>query len=67
MSWLRRFGAFWYDFLVGEDWRLAVGVVVGIGAADLLVRAGHASSWWVLPAAVVATLVVSLRRATRRT
>ena len=66
MSRLRRFGAFWYDFVIGDDWRLAVGVLLGIGIADLLVRAGHASSGWVLPVAVVVTLAVSLRRATRR-
>jgi hypothetical protein len=28
MSWLRRFGSFWYDFIVGDDWRLAL-----VGAA----------------------------------
>jgi len=26
VGWLRRFGRFWYDFLVGDDWLAAVGV-----------------------------------------
>ncbi len=29
---LRRFGAFWYDFIVGDDWVTAVGVVVALAA-----------------------------------
>ena len=24
---VKAFGAFWYDFVVGDDWRVAVGVV----------------------------------------
>ena len=28
---LRSFGAFWWDFIVGDDWRIAAGVVVGTG------------------------------------
>ncbi len=29
---VRRFGLFWYDFVVGDDWRLVVGAVVAIAA-----------------------------------
>jgi hypothetical protein len=25
---LKAFGMFWYDFLIGDDWRVAVGVVL---------------------------------------
>jgi hypothetical protein len=28
---------FWWDFLIGEDWRIAAGVVVVLGAGALLV------------------------------
>ena len=38
---LAAFGAFWYDFVVGDDWRLAVGVVVALGLAQLLELAGN--------------------------
>ena len=29
MSRLRQFGRFWYDFVIGDDWRLAVGAAAG--------------------------------------
>lgn len=66
MNWLKRFGAFWYAFFVGDDCRLAVGAVLGIGVVGLLLNAGHGSVWWLLPVVVVATLTISLKRATRR-
>jgi hypothetical protein len=28
---------FWWDFLIGEDWRIAAGVVAVLGAGALLV------------------------------
>ena len=65
MTRLRAFGAFWYDFLVGDDWVLAVGVVVGILAVDLLQRARH-DWWWLLPIVVSATLGMSLHRSLPR-
>jgi hypothetical protein len=63
IAWLRRFGAFWYDFVVGDDWRVAVGVVVALGLTYLLSTATSIPSWWVLPVAVVILLTLSLRRA----
>ena len=35
---LRGFGRFWYDFVVGDDWRIAAGIVVLVVAGALLVR-----------------------------
>lgn len=64
MRYLRSFALFWWDFVVGEDWRLAAGVVVGLCAAALLAH-GDITAWWVMPVAVAATLAWSLRRATR--
>jgi hypothetical protein len=64
MSWLRRFGSFWYDFIVGDDWRLALAVAVGLSFTALLVHAGL-PAWWVLPALVIASLTISLSRARR--
>ncbi len=40
MTWLRRFGAFWYDFLVGDRWELFVGPIAALALAALLVSAG---------------------------
>jgi hypothetical protein len=55
---------FWYDFVVGDDWRVALGVVVALGITDLLADAGL-SAWWVMPVAVIAILSSSLWHATR--
>jgi hypothetical protein len=61
---LRGFAAFWWDFIVGDDWRIAAGVVTALTATAVL---AHTSipAWWLLPAAVVLLLALSLRRATR--
>ena len=58
---LKSFGRFWYDFVVGDDWRVALGVVVALAAAYGLVKAGI-DAWWLPPVAVVALLGLSLRR-----
>ena len=63
IAWLRRFGAFWYDFVVGDDWRVAVGVVVALALTCVLSTATSIPSWWVLPVAVAILLTLSLRRA----
>ncbi len=34
---VRGFARFWWDFIVGDDWRIAAGVVVVLGAGALLV------------------------------
>jgi len=63
---MRRVGAFLlgvWEFVVGDDWRTAVGVVVALGAVAALAAAGVAA-WWLMPPAVLALLALSLRRAT---
>jgi hypothetical protein len=62
---LRAIGAFWYDFIVGEDWRVAAVVVLALAATALLVRAAGVNAWWLLPPCVFAALGWSLRRAIR--
>ena len=61
---MRSFGAFWWDFIVGDDWRLAVGVVAALaGTAGL--AAARVPAWWFLPVTVLVLLGTSLRRAIR--
>lgn len=62
---LRSFGAFWYDFVVGDDWQVAVGVVVALALTASLSRTG-VPVWWIAPLAVALLLPYSLYRATRR-
>ena len=59
---LRAFGAFWYDFVIGDDWLVAAGVVAGIAATYGLSRAGVVA-WWLVPVVLAALLPVSLGRA----
>lgn len=62
MTWLRRFGMFWYDFLVGERWELFVGPILALALAALLVGSGAPGVvvGLVLFASVVAVAAVSV-------
>ena len=60
----QRFGLEVWDFVVGDDWRLAAAVVIGIAAAAALAGAGVAA-WWVLPVLIPLVLLVSLRASGR--
>jgi hypothetical protein len=62
---LRRILAFWYDFVVGDDWRVAVAVVLALALTAGLSAAG-VPAWWVLPVAVVLVLPLTLWRAVKR-
>lgn len=65
MSYLVRFGRFWYDFVVGDDWTIAAAVtgalvvLAGLSRIDLAL-------FWLLPAVVISFLGVSLWRVTRQ-
>jgi len=61
---LRAFGRFWWDFVVGDDWRVAAGVLAALVATKLLTVEG-VNAWWLLPVTVVIVLGASLRRAMR--
>lgn len=53
---------FIWDFVVGDDWLTAVGVVLALGVTALVATTSVAA-WWVMPVAVVLLLSLSLRRA----
>jgi hypothetical protein len=65
VSRLAAFGRFWWDFVVGDDWLVAAGLVVALGLTALVAH-DDVSAWWLLPVAVVGLLVLSLRRGARR-
>ncbi|MCU1454993.1 MAG: hypothetical protein JWN46_3139 [Acidimicrobiales bacterium] len=65
MRHLKTFGTFWYDFIVGDDWRLAAGIVIVLAAGFLSAHHG-VDPWWALPVAVSALLAVSTTDAARR-
>ncbi|MCW2689598.1 MAG: hypothetical protein JWR37_4488 [Mycobacterium sp.] len=64
MSRVRAFLRFWYDFVVGDDWRVAVAVVVAL-ALTYAVSTTWFPAWPILPAAVAIILPVTLWRAAR--
>jgi hypothetical protein len=61
---LRTFGKFWYDFIIGDDWRLALGATASIVLVFAVTRK-VGDWWWLLPLAVAALLAVSVNDATR--
>ena len=70
MSYLRSFGLFLWDFVVGDDWRVAAGVALAIALGAVLVSATSLPSGAVV-AVVVSTIFATaigsiLRSATQR-
>jgi hypothetical protein len=62
---IRAFAAFCYDFVIGDDWLVAAGVVVSLALTYALSRTA-VPAWWLVPLSLVLLLPVSLWRATRR-
>jgi hypothetical protein len=55
---------FAWDFVVGEDWRIALGVVIALGVTAIVTDT-NVSAWWILPVAVAGVLALSVWRAAR--
>jgi hypothetical protein len=53
------FGRFWWNFVVGDDWRVAAGVIAGLALTAVL------AAWWVMPIAVAIVLTMSVLREAR--
>jgi hypothetical protein len=64
MSRVEAFLAGVWEFVVGDDWRTALGVVVALGVTAALAGA-QVAAWWVMPPAVIGLLALSIRRAVR--
>jgi hypothetical protein len=54
MSRITALGRFAWNFTVGDDWRVALGVALAIGLTAI------ASAWWILPLAVAMLLSASV-------
>ena len=50
-----------WEFVVGDDWRVALGIVVTLAAIAAVEGLGLAA-WWLGPLASVAILYASVRR-----
>lgn len=49
-----------WEFVVGDDWRAAIGVVVTLAATALMAAAGL-PAWWISPIATLSILYWSVR------
>jgi hypothetical protein len=54
-----------WEFVVGDDWRVALGIVAML-AATAAVEGLGLPAWWFSPIATVAILYVSVRRVASR-
>lgn len=61
MARLRGVAMFVWDFVVGDDWRLAVGVAVGLAVTALVASSGGVA-WWLLPVFTGTLLTISVWR-----
>jgi hypothetical protein len=64
MSSIINFLRFWYNFIVGDDWIIAAGVVLALVVSAVLARR-DLNAGWVMPLAVVVMLAVSIWREAR--
>ncbi len=53
-----------WEFVVGDDWRIALGVVVALAVTSVAADA-TASVWWIMPLATGLLLFRSVWRASR--
>jgi hypothetical protein len=53
-----------WEFVVGDDWRVALGVALALALTALLASASI-SAWWVTPLAVLVLLAYSVARVAR--
>jgi hypothetical protein len=69
MRFVRGFGRFWFDFIVGDDWRIALGVVLVLGLGALVVATDAVGAELLMPllaAAIVAVVSASIVLGARR-
>jgi hypothetical protein len=64
MKRIESFLRFLWDFVIGDDWRIAAGVAVALGLTAAIADTS-VPSWWILPAAVALLLAGSVWRVAR--
>ena len=68
MRLVRGFGRFWWDFVVGDDWKIAAGVLLALGIGAAVAASAATGATWIAPVVgacvpllFVAVLVVDAR------
>ena len=64
-SWIVAFARFWYEFIVGDDWTVALAVLLGLVVTGIL-NANHLVGWWLMPIIVVIMTGISVQRSSAR-
>ena len=64
MKQLKAFGAFWYDFIIGDDWHVAALIVIGLVVTEILTHVAKVNAWWLLQIVAFIALAWSLHRVT---
>ena len=69
MKYVRGFAQFWYDFIVGDDWKIAAAVVTTLAIGAIVASSVSTDASWLAPVIGVAlalAFVVSLTLDVRR-
>lgn len=68
MAFIRGFGRFWYDFVIGDDWKVAAAIAVVLALGAVLATSGALAETWVvvltavgIGAAFMTSLVIDVR------
>lgn len=64
MKYIAAFFAFWYHFIVGDDWIIAALVIAAVALTVSLVRVGW-NVWWLMPVATLGALAWGVWRSLR--
>jgi hypothetical protein len=63
VRWLKAFGRFWWDFLIGDTPELFVATLLILGVTVVLAKTVSTTAAWVsMPVLVIVALVASVRR-----
>ena len=60
-SWIIAIPRFLYNFIVGDDWTVAVAVFAGLIVTGIL-NANHIVAWWLMPIIAIVMTGISIRR-----
>ncbi len=66
MRWIHGFATFWWDFIIGDDWLVALAVIIGLAATYAIAQSTDVPIWWLLPVVVILVLPISIVRLTQR-
>ena len=60
MKRIKAFGAFWYDFVIGDDWQVAALIVAGLALTAILTHAAGVNDWYAFTLAFKGVLLEGL-------